>query len=290
LSNPGYLGTVQKGALAVTLVALVASVAAGSSNAQPTRSFTANAAISPQISSNWSGYSVLSPDGAATPVAFTDVTGTWVQPKATCSVGRISSSAFWVGIGGYDPNSNSLEQLGTAADCDGNTSLVSNYAWWELVPAGSVRIPLKIKAGDTITAAVLVNGQKITFSLRDVTRKTRFSKVLNTQQPLDTSSAEWIAEAPSDCGTFGRCTVVPLTNFGSVTFSKIAATGNDHGGTLTDTNWTATPIELIADDGQSGFFGRSTDPLQGVGAVPGDISADGRGFSVSWQQNLQPPQ
>jgi hypothetical protein len=281
---------VAKGALVIALVALAAFVAAGSSNAQPTRTFGANSAISPQISSNWSGYSIISPDSATAPVAFTDVTGTWVQPKATCSIGRSSSSAFWVGLGGYDPNSSSLEQLGTAADCDGNTSIVSNYAWWELVPAASVRIPLKIRAGDTITAAVLVEGQKIVFSMKNLTRKTRFSKVLNTQQPLDTGSAEWIAEAPSDCGAFGRCSVVPLTNFGSVTFSNAAAIGNDHPGTLNDATWAATPIELIADNGQSGFFGRSQDPLQGVGAVPGDISADGRSFSVSWQQNLVPPQ
>lgn len=279
-----------KAALAVALIALAASVAAGTSNAAPSRAYTTNAAISPQVSSNWSGYAIVSPD-AATPQVFTDVTGTWVQPKATCSVGRISSSAFWVGIGGFDPNSNSLEQLGTGADCDGNTTTVANYAWWELVPAGSVRIPLKIKPGDTITAAVLVNGQKLTFSLRDVTRGTRFSKVLNTQQPLDTASAEWIAEAPSDCGDFGRsCHVVPLTNFGSVTFSKAAAIGNSHPGTLTDPSWAATPIELLADSGKSGFFGQHNDPIAGVGAVPGDISADGRAFSVSWQQNLQPQQ
>ena len=232
--------------MAVALVAIAASVAAGSANAASAHTFAANTAIAPQISSNWSGYSILSAD-ETTPVAFTDVTGTWVQPKATCSVGRTSSSAFWVGIGGYDPNSNSLEQLGTGADCDGNSTTVSNYAWWELVPAASVRIPLKINAGDTITAAVLVQGQKLTFSLRNITRRTRFSKVLNTQQPLDTGSAEWIAEAPSDCGSFGRCSVVPLTNFGTVTFSKAAAIGNDHPGTLVDASWTTTPIELIAD-------------------------------------------
>ena len=26
----------------------------------------------------------------------------------------------------------------------------------------------------------------------------------------------------------------------------------------------------------------------GIGAVPGDLSADGRSFSVSWQANLSP--
>jgi peptidase A4-like protein len=278
-----------KAALTLAVLALAASVAAGSASASPTRTFTGNDAISPQISSNWAGYAILSPD-EATPQVFTDVTGTWVQPKSTCSVGRISSSAFWVGIGGFDTNSQSLEQLGTGADCDGNTTTVSNYAWWELVPAASVRIPLKINAGDTIQAAVLVQGQKLTFSLKNITRRTRFSKVVNASQPLDTSSAEWIAEAPSDCSSLGRCNVVPLTNFGTMTFSKAAAIGNSHPGTLTDATWAATPIELIADNGRSGFFGQDDDPIPGVGAVPGSVSTDGRAFSVSWQQNLQPTQ
>ena len=106
-------------------------------------------------------------------------------------------------------------QLGTGVDCDGNSTTPTYYAWWELVPASSVRIKLKIFPGDTINAAVLVNGQTLTFSLKDLTRGTRFSKVLTTSQPLDTGSAEWIAEAPSECTVTGFCRTVPLTNFGS---------------------------------------------------------------------------
>ena len=246
-----------------------------------------NSTITPQVSSNWSGYAIISPDTATAPVAFSDVTGTWVQPKARCTAGRTSSSAYWVGIGGYDSSSDSLEQLGTGSDCDGSSATPTNYAWWELVPAGSVKIPLKIRAGDTINAAVLVNGQTLTFSLKDVTRGTRFSKVLTTQQALDTSSAEWIAEAPSECSSFGRCQVVPLTNFGTVTFTSAAAIGNGHPGTISDPAWAATPIELIA-GGHSGFFGDNTDAESGTGAVPGDVTTDGRGFSVSWAQNLTP--
>jgi hypothetical protein len=244
--------------------------------------------VDPQVSSNWSGYALIAPDATA-PLSFTDVTGTWVQPRATCSAGRSSSSAFWVGLGGYDESSQSLEQLGTGADCNGDAAAPTDYAWWELVPASSVRIKLKIFPGDTITAAVLVNGQTITFSLRDVTRKTRFSKVLTTAQALDTASAEWIAEAPSECGSFGRCRVIPLTNFGSVTFSKAAAVADGHPGTILDPTWTASPIELISGGQLSGFFQDFfSNDESGVGAVPGDVTADGRGFSVSFAQNLTP--
>jgi len=248
---------------------------------------TAAGNVTPEVSSNWSGYAAISSDPAAA-AQFTDVTATWRVPKSTCTVNRISSAAFWVGLGGYDPSSTALEQLGTGADCDGATKVPAYYAWWELVPAASVRIPLTVKAGDTISAAVLVNGQKVTFSLKNVTRHARFSKVLTTAQDLDTASAEWIAEAPSDCSASGRCRPVPLTNFGSVKFANIAAIGNAHPGTLTDAAWTASAIELISSGSTARVFGLG-DPLgDGVGAVPGDASADGRTFSVSWRQNLTP--
>lgn len=271
----------------VVLLGLALAVSETTKASARSLSYGARAStLTPEISSNWSGYAAVSTD-PATLAEFTDVTATWRQPKSTCTAGRRSSAAFWVGLGGYDPSSTSLEQLGTAVDCDGSSKVPTHYAWWELVPAPSVRIPLTIKPGDTINAAVLVNGQKITYSLKNLTRHTRFSNVMTTPQALDTASAEWIAEAPSDCSFGSRCHTVPLTNFGSVTFSKIAAIGNAHPGTLTDGAWTSTAIELISDGTADRFFG--VDVLgPGVGAVPGDASTDGRSFSVGWQQRLPP--
>jgi hypothetical protein len=246
----------------------------------------ARADVTPEVSSNWAGYAAVAADPAA-PVAFTDVTATWREPRGSCTPGRVSSSAFWVGLGGYDPASTALEQLGTALQCDGASPAPAHFAWWEVVPAASVRIPLGIAAGDTVTAAVLVQGQKVVFSLRDVTRKTRFSKVLTVTQQLDTSSAEWIAEAPSTCASFTRCRVLPLTNFGTVGFSRIATIGNGHPGTLDDPLWRATPIQLVANGRADALFGG--DVLgPGVGAVPGGPTSDGRGFSVAWLRNLAP--
>src|SRR4051794_31718947 len=171
-------------ALLVLVVVLAASAPAGAAHL----SFAARAASSPEVSSNWAGYALLATDPVAAPVSFKDVTGTWVQPRAKCKVGRRDASAFWVGLGGYDTSSTSLEQLGTSAECTGNSTTPVYYARWELVPAPSVRIPMIVKPGDRITAAVLVNGQTITFSLRDVTRGTRFSKVMRAKQALDVTS------------------------------------------------------------------------------------------------------
>ena len=271
----------------VPFAVIVAAVLTGRSTAPAAATFAARVAAAPEVSSNWSGYTLLQP--STDPVVFTDVTGTWVQPKATCTLGRRDAAAFWVGLGGYDGSSSSLEQLGTAMECDGRSKTPINYAWWELVPAPAVMIPFKVTPGDTITAAVLVNGQTITFSLRNITKRTRFSKVLTTAQTLDLGSAEWIAEAPSNCTSLGQCNVVPLTNFRTVTFTKAAAIGNEHPGTILDGTWTAGPIELIADDTGSGLFSQGDILGPGVGAVPADVTADGRSFSVSWQRNLTPP-
>ncbi len=270
------------------LLAAAAILAASASQAHAAGaplSFAPGSTVAPQVSSNWGGYALVSP-GAA-PVSFTDVTGTWVEPTARCTAGRRDASAFWVGLGGYDVDAQALEQLGTAAECSGGTGGPVHYAWWEVVPAASVRIPLVIEPGDTVTAALLLKGQTITFSLRDVTRRTRFSKVVTTGEALDTRSAEWIAEAPSRCAS-GQCSTVPLTNFGTVTFTRAAAIGNDHPGTISDGAWAASPIELVTSGPGISILGGKGTRGPGVGAVPGDVSADGRSFSVSWAKNLAP--
>jgi hypothetical protein len=269
--------------------ALVASFAfTGTAKPAPLTFATRAAGLTPEVSSNWSGYQALGLDPAA-PETFSDVTATWTQPKVSCTSGRRDAVAFWVGLGGATETSQALEQLGTAAECNGSSTLPAYSAWWEIVPAASVTIPLKILPGDRMTGAVLVKGQTVTLSLKNLTRKTRFSKTLTETQPLDVTSAEWIAEAPSACSSSGRCSAIPLTNFGTVAFTNAAAIGNAHPGTISDPAWTATPVELIADGSGSRFFGNNDILGAAVGAVPGDISTDGRSFSVAWQQNLSAP-
>src|SRR5262249_26406760 len=116
-----------------------------------------------------------------------------------------------------------LEQVGTEVDC---TALGQpRYtAWYELVPALSKTVKLVVSAGDRISGSVTVAGQQVTVSLKNLTRGTSFSKVLQMAAP-DTTSAEWIAEAPSACdSTASRCRQVSLTNFGTVRFSRSSAT------------------------------------------------------------------
>jgi hypothetical protein len=84
------------------------------------------ATVDPQeeVSQNWAGYVA---GGSSSDTQFSDVSGSWVQPSATCGSGQ-TYSAFWVGLGGSGNGSSGLEQTGTQADCtaDGGTDY---YAW-----------------------------------------------------------------------------------------------------------------------------------------------------------------
>jgi hypothetical protein len=262
----------------------VAVVAAQAGDVARADSFTfaprVAAANASQVSTNWSGYVAVAPtsEAATSPdltLTFSDVTASWVQPKARCVKGRSDAAAFWVGLGGFNEDSPALEQLGTTAQCS-SRGVATYFAWWEIIPAAAIQVPMKLRPGDRVTAAVLVKGQKVTMSLTNATRKTRFSKVMTVSQPLDVSSAEWIAEAPSACTASGSCEVVSLTNFGSVTFKNAYATANGVTGTITDSAWLATPVWLITDQSAGGF-----------GAVPGAPSSDGRSFLISWQREVQ---
>src|SRR5439155_1186751 len=166
--------------------------------------------------------------------------------------GRAGSySAFWVGLGGYAEDSTALEQIGTSSDCSSAGSPVSSM-WYELVPAPAVAVKLKIFPGNSLRATVTVSGTTVTLRLDNLTRKTFFQKRVTVAQP-DLTSAEWVAEAPSSCTSRGRCTVLPLANFGNVAFTQATATGNGHVGTISDTAWTPTAIWLVP--GEDRFFG-----------------------------------
>jgi hypothetical protein len=221
--------------------------------------------------------------GTSSPTTFTSITGTWAQPEAACEGDGAAYSAVWVGLGGFSPDSQALEQIGTSADCTA-AGIPVYYAWYELVPQPLIRIKLKIVPGDTITTSVNVTGPTVLVQIKNRTRRTSFTRRLSSLSP-DLTSGEWIAEAPSSCSRFG-CRVLPLANFGTVTFTRIATTGGGHAGTLTDPAWTTTPIRLVPDSRDTIFPGRvfGNDLTSSTaGATPDAPSPDGRSFGVSWQ-------
>lgn len=218
-----------------------------------------------QISSNWSGYAVHR-DG----LHFGQVAGEWRVPKVSCTEGLTTYSAMWVGLGGFSTTSRALEQTGTEADCDGTQPLYS--AWYELVPAASHELSLRVRPGDLMRATVRVHGTRVSLVLTDLTRHRGFSRTF-TPSLTDTSSAEWILEAPGDCSA-AHCMTLPLSNFHRAVFSLArVVTRSGRRGTITNGHWTATRITLR--------FASATSVLNG-GARPGGLTAGGSGFALRY--------
>jgi hypothetical protein len=157
--------------------------------------------------------------------------------------------------------------------------------WYELVLSASVKIKFRVFPGNVIAASVKVKRTQATLQIKNLTRRTNFTKKLRASAP-DLSSAEWIAEAPSGCNATGRCAQLPLANFGSISFSRAAATAAGHAGTIGDPSWTATAIKLIE---QSSVLGGTitTQPLPNS-ATPSTLSGDGMSFAVDWQETSAP--
>ena len=257
------------GALALTTL-LAAALGVRASTSARTLHAPRLAAASAEASTNWAGYAVTSPD-TTTPMSFSSVTGTWTQTTATCGAADANAaSAAWVGLGGYSLTSLAVEQIGTDADCTANGK-GSYYAWYELVPGPRVKLALPVRPGDLVTASVSVVGTGLVLQLRNRTRNALVTERVTPAGPLDLSSAEWIAEAPSLCAA--SCRPLPLADFGAVTFSRIAAVGNRVAGTLTAPTWSAVPLRLVPRPG-------SATP---AGTAPPSLAApDGRSFTVAW--------
>ncbi|MFL5864992.1 MAG: G1 family glutamic endopeptidase [Solirubrobacteraceae bacterium] len=234
-------------------------------------------------SGNWAGYVVGASSSGA---QYKNVSGSWVVPTAKCSSGE-GYSSFWVGIGGSGSGqTEALEQTGTEADCNANGS-PSYFAWYELVPKAPVKVNMAVHPGDHITGKVTVDGTNVTVSLSNATSGASFTKTLPMSNP-DTSSAEWIAEAPSTCnGGLSNCTPLSLADFGTVQFTNASATTTDgHTGSISDSAWSTAAVTLSPSSSQLGFDGpQFASDQTSAGATPSSLSSDGSSFSVAWSSN-----
>jgi Peptidase A4 family len=242
-------------------------------------------ADSAATSSNWAGYAA-SKNG----ISFRRVAGTWVQPTVSCTAGQQGFSANWVGLGGYHQTSKALEQIGTEADCTASGKAVYS-AWYELVPDTSKAVKITVKAGDTLSASVAVRGHTVQLRLANRTRGTLFEKTLSAAT-VDTTSADWIVEAPAVCfGAGGLCRPTPLANFGTTGFNAATATTSaGHTGPIVDPAWSRAAITLSPQGGRR-FAGAAPAAASGS-AAPSPLSATGNGFLVVFQGvdgSAQPP-
>jgi hypothetical protein len=192
-----------------------------------------------RTSNNWAGYAVTAASGLRA------VSGSWSEPQVACDQPFPTYSAFWVGLGGLKRSSNAIEQIGTEADCTAG-SRPRTFAWYELFPAVRVKLALAVHQGDQLAATVTVRGPSVTLRLRNLTTDSSFTRTLAMNAP-DTTSADWIAEAPSGCDRAGNCEVLPLTDFGTVTFAGTTATPEGgRAGTILDPAFSTTKLTLAA--------------------------------------------
>lgn len=251
---------------------------------EPAGALAAAARPTPSVSANWAGYvAVLSAKGGSS--RFSAVAGSWTEPAVSCTAGRESFSAAWVGLGGYREDARSLEQIGSDADCAKSGQALYSL-WYELLPAAPVELELPVHAGDRLEASVSVAGKAVTLRVSDVSTGEHFTSTRHAAS-VDASSAEWIVEAPSGCASANACSVLPLANFGAVDFSSATASAGHYSGPAVDAHWSASALELE----QMGFSGfHREDLVNGTPAhtvtlaSPSPSSAPYGSFAVSWHE------
>lgn len=222
--------------------------------------------ISPAMadrSPNWAGYAVQTSFESPQSGSVKSVEAAWNVPTVDCSLpGADYASAFWVGIDGI--SSESVEQIGTESDCIGGNSLY--YAWYEVYPEDSVTLDLTISPGDEVHAKVeYVSDNTFRYTISDLTTGETVSFTDRSRILADRSSAEWIAEAPTD----GRNRLLPLADFGPVQFRNATVTVNGWSGPIRDRGWESRPIVMASRSGS-------------LKATPSALTADGTGFAIVW--------
>src|SRR5262249_23672442 len=144
------------------------------------------------------------------------------------------------GLGGASAGSRALEQVGTSGDCS-ERGLISYSAWYELFPAHPVELPVTVKPGDRLNAAVTVTGSLVSVRFEDVATGALFSADDWMAAP-ETDSAEWIVEAPSVC--FTSCAPLPLADFGKVTFTNASTSTSGYTGAIDDRAWSRSRLVM----------------------------------------------
>ena len=217
------------------------------------RSASAAGAPTQVQSSNWSGYA-----DTATTSKYSKVAGKWTQPGAACTT-QTSYAAFWVGIDGY--SSRSVEQGGTLIECLAGTA--HYFTWWEMYPSNAIQVVgSTVKPGDKIAASVVRTSTSYAIKVTDSTTAGNTFSRTKTCATCANSSAEWIAEAPSNASG-----VLPLANFGTWTLKGAAVTAGTAG---TISSFPDSEITMV-------------NSAMKVKAQPGPLNSTGTQFKVTWK-------
>jgi peptidase A4-like protein len=183
-------------------------------------------------SNNWFGYNQGTLEQGTK--QFHSITGDWTVPTVSRhTAGQSAASSDWIGIGGgcvdarCTVGDNTLIQTGTEQDVSASGAR-SYSAWYELIPAPSLRINMIVRAGDHMHARIAetVSGSNVwKITLKDVTRNETFT----TTVPYSSThaTAEWIEETPLVIGT--DTGLAPLPNLSRISFDRGTTNGASAG-------------------------------------------------------------
>ncbi len=223
-------------------------------NRQVTRQTRAIDRLAQFQSTNWSGYADDNTKGNT----YASVTANWTEPSGTCT-STTSLAVFWVGIDGF--SSGSVEQDGTLIECSGGSAFY--FTWWEMFPTNSIQVVGQtLRPGDHIAASVVRSGSSYTLKVTDSTRSGDSFTTTQSCSTCVNTSAEWIAEAPSNGSG-----VLPLTNFHSWTASGATVKSGTTNGVIS--TFPDDEITMVNGSGQ-------------VKAQPGPLGSGGNSFTVTF--------
>ena len=216
----------------------------------------------------WAGYAVVGSD-------FTQVQGSWIVSAVDCTKTPDSDSSEWVGIDGW--SSNTVEQVGTDADCNGSKPFY--YVWYEFFPLNTVVIPdVSIAAGDKFSASVVYDGDnEYTVSITNETSNQTFSKEVEFNGAGGSgapkrNSAEWIEEMDGN----------ELSDFGRDPFGQHFTGIGGSADSATDSSISGV-IEDFGDAVQQSISTRNGTQNSKDTAVPSALASDGGSFVVTWK-------
>jgi hypothetical protein len=257
------------GAAAIVLAGcLVGTVAAGEGGEMPSsRPMLLLNTLG--LSQNWAGWATF----AGLPLlpksgAVSYVKGEWTVPSVSCA-GADADSSVWVGIDGM--SNQTVEQIGTEQSCRAGQAVYT--AWWETYPAPKVPISMAVKPGHNVRGEVrYVGNSQFELSLTNLTTGQSF-RTTQAAPGAARATAEWIVEAPYKSG------VLPLANFGTVSFKNARATINGQTGPIVrDGGLLGIVTNLLST--QSFTMSGLLDPKATV-TYPG-ASAGKDAFKVTW--------
>ncbi len=233
-----------------------------------------------RLSGNWSGY-VASRD------TYTGVGASWVVP-AVLATTTLMSDVTWVGIGGS--KTKDLIQAGTHGAVQNGKA--QYWAWYELLPAYQVVIPVVINPGDTVEVSLAEIARDLWYlSFENKTTGQNYYKALEYRSKHGT--AEWIEEMPNVYDKNGTRMYAPLSEFGSTTFMGAYAIVNGERRNLSDIH--ASAVSMVAKNNKklvlaapSEIAPDSSFVVMRSGAVPSPISRENTkrfrasSYEISW--------